>query len=112
MTIRKTTITGKEVTLAYCYATEIAFRKYTGVSIDNFNAEDPEHVLYIILAAIIAWSQAEGTDTEVKDEDIIYRAKPKEIVDTLTIIFDLRREWYEIPADEVEEKTDDQEKKD
>lgn len=114
MTTRKTTIAGREVTLAYCYATEIAFRKYTGVSIDNFNAEDPEHVLYIILAAILAWCQANGTDTEVRDEDIIYRARPKELVDALTVIFDLRREWYEIPdgEEQKEEKAEERQKKD
>lgn len=114
MTTKKTTIAGKEVTLAYCYATEIAFRKYTGVSIDSFNAEDPEHVLYIIIASILAWCQANGTESDVKDEDIIYRAKPKELVDTLTVIFDLRREWYEIPAEDAkkDKEPEEREKKD
>lgn len=104
MTKKTINIAGKHVDVAYCYATEIAFRKYTGESIDKFNAENPEHVLYIILAAIIAWSQANGTEPEVKDDDLIYNTKPKELVEALTAIFELRREWYEVPAGEPEDE--------
>lgn len=114
MTTRKTTIAGREVSLAYCYATEIAFHKYTGVSIDSFKADDPEHVLYVIIASILAWCQANGTEADVRDEDIIYRAKPKELVDTLTAIFDLRREWYDVPSDDAkkDKEPEEREKKD
>ena len=109
MTTRKITIAGKEVTLAYCYATEIAFRKYTGVAIDQFDAQNPEHVLYIIISAIIAWSQSRGEEPAIKDDELMYNAKPQELIDTLTEIFKLRAEWYEVPAGEPqEEKTDEE----
>ena len=107
-------IAGKEVGLAYCYATEIAFTKYTGVSIHQLDAENPEHILYVIISAIVAYCQANGTEIGVKDEDIIYGASPKEITNALKVIFSLRNEWYEIPAEDItsEEKEESQEKKD
>ena len=108
MTTKKITIAGREVTLAYCYATEIAFRKYTGVSIDKFDAQNPEHILYMIISSIIAWSQSRGEEPAIKDEELMYNAKPQELIDTLTEIFKLRAEWYEVPAGEPEdEKSDD-----
>ena len=107
MITKTITIAGKEVTLAYCYATEIAFRKYTGESIDQFDASNPEHVLYLILAAIISWYQSKGEEPPVKDEELMYNTKPKELIDALTEIFKLRAEWYKVPAGEPEdEKTD------
>ena len=108
MTKKTINIAGKEVTLAYCYATEIAFSKYTGDSIDKFDAANPEHVLYLILSAIVAWSQAKGDEPVIKDDELMYNAKPKELIDALTEIFKLRAEWYEVPAGEPDEdETDD-----
>ncbi len=107
MTTRKVTIAGKDVTLAYCYATEIAFRKYTGTAIDNFDAQNPEHVLYIIISAIIAWSQSRGEEPAIKDDELMYKARPQELIDTLTEIFKLRSEWYEVPAGEPEDENSD-----
>lgn len=100
MTTKTINIAGKEVTLAYCYATEIGFRKYTGESIDNFDANNPEHVLYLIISSIVAWSQSKGVEPVIKDEELMYEAKPSELVAALTEIFKLRAEWYEIPAGE------------
>ena len=107
MTTKTITIAGKEVTLAYCYATEIAFRKYTGESIDKFDATNPEHVLYIIISAIIAWSQSKGEEPAIKDDELMYNTKPKELIDALTEIFHLRAEWYEVPAGEPDDDEGD-----
>lgn len=107
MTTKTITIAGKEVTLAYCYATEIAFRKYTGESIDKFDAMNPEHVLYLIISAIVAWSQAKGEEPAIKDDELMYDTKPKELIDALTEIFKLRAEWYDVPTGEPEDETDD-----
>ena len=107
MTTKTINIAGKEVTLAYCYATEIAFRKYTGDSIDKFDAKNPEHILYLILSAIVAWSQAKGDEPVIKDDELMYNAKPKELIDALTEIFRLHAEWYEVPAGEQDDETDE-----
>ena len=107
MTTKKITIAGREVTLAYCYDTEIAFHKYTGVSIDKFDAQNPAHVLYLILSAIEAWSKAKDAELVIKEYELRYNAKPKELIDALTEVFILRAEWYEVPAGEPEDETDE-----
>lgn len=93
-------IAGKDVNVAYCYATEIAFRKYTGESIEQFDAQNPEHVLYFVISAIVAWSQYKGEEPAIKDEQLMYQAKPKELVEALSVIFKLRMKWYDLPTDE------------
>lgn len=107
MTTKTINIAGKEVKLAYCFDTEIAFHKYTGYSIDKFDATNPEHVLYLILSAIEAWRKAKGDEPVIKEDELRYNAKPKELIGALTEIFILRAEWYEVPADEPEDETDE-----
>ena len=91
------TINGQEVGVAYCYATEIAFTRYTGVSVDEFDTKNPEHHIYIIIAAIIAYYESQGKKAPVKDTDLMYHATPTELTTALTEIFELRKEWYDIP---------------
>ncbi len=98
MSKEKITINGQEVGVAYCYATEIAFTKYTGVSVDEFDTKNPEHHLYIILAAIIAYYESHGEKAPVKDTDLMYNARPVEIIEALRVIFELRKAWYKLPA--------------
>lgn len=99
---------GVKVMIAYCFATEIAFKKFTGANLDEFDASNPEHIIYIILAAIASYYQAEGKDAPVKDEGLMYHAKPKEMIDALNEVLKLRAEWYELPKGEKEpEKTDE-----
>ena len=110
MKTKTITITGKEVGVAYCYATEIAFRKYTGVGVENFDPANPEHAAYIILAAILAYYQHKGEDAPVTDKDIIYETSPQDIIDAMTAVFHLRAEWYNLPAGEPEDKEEDKPK--
>lgn len=98
MNKEKITINGKETGVAYCYATEIAFTRYTGVSVDEFDTKNPEHHIYIILAAIMAYNGAEGLDTTIRDTDLMYNARPAEIIEALRVIFELRNAWYKLPA--------------
>lgn len=98
MNKEKITINGQEVGVAYCYATEIAFYKYTGVCVDEFDTKNPEHHIYIILAAIMAYNGAEGLDTTIRDTDLMYNARPAEIIEALRVIFEIRNEWYAVPT--------------
>ncbi len=90
--------------IAYCFATEIAFKKFTGSNLDEFDATNPEHIIYIILAAIASYYQSEGKDAPVKDEGLLYHAKPKEMIDALNEVLKLRSEWYELPMGEKKDK--------
>ena len=104
MTQKTITIAGKQVGIAYCFATEIAFKALTGNNIEEANVTNPEQVVYLILAAISAYYQEQEQDAPVTDKDIIYRAKPKELIEALTAVLAMRAEWYESPKGETTEE--------
>lgn len=101
---KEITIAGKQVGIAYCFATEIAFKALTGTNIEEADVTNPEQVVYLILAAISANYQELEQDAPVTDKDIIYRAKPKELIDALTAVLSMRAEWYESPKGEATEE--------
>lgn len=94
---KEITLCGNQVMIAYCFATEIAFQKYTGVGLDKFESMNPEHVVYIILSAILAYYEGNGEESPVKDKDLMYNATPTELTNALVEIFALRSEWYDLP---------------
>lgn len=113
MTTKTITIAGVEVGIAYCYATEITFKKYTGISIDDLIKSlsdgtniDVERILYLILSAIMPYYLSKGKESPVKDEDLMYKAEPKELIEAVNAVMQLRNEWYKVPADEPKEESD------
>ena len=118
MKTKEVTIAGKQVTLAYCYATEIGFRGYTGQDISDYISEcqiavnsgqmpDTQKSIYLVLAAIVAYNESQGIkaeDAAVTDSDLIYHAKPAEVASAIATIVTLYSEWYEIPNDEPKNK--------
>lgn len=113
MTTKTITIAGVEVGIAYCYATEITFKKYTGISIDDLikslsdgKTPDEESILYLILSVIIPFYSSKGENSPVTDEDLMYRTDPKEFTYALVAVMQLRNEWYKVPADEPKEESD------
>lgn len=117
MTTKTITIAGVEVGISYCYATEITFKKYTGISIDDLIKSlkdgekiDEESILYLVLSAIMPYYLSKGEEPPVKDEDLMYRTEPKELTDALIAVMQLRNEWYKVPADEPKEESDGEEK--
>lgn len=94
MTEKIITIAGAEVGIKYCFATEIGFRDLSGESIDKFDATNPSHVTALIMAAIVAYYQSRGEDSPIDTEKIMYEAKPKELIEVMTAIFNLRNTWY------------------
>lgn len=104
----KIKIAGKECGAAYCYATEIAFHNYTGIGIDNLDPENPEHIVYLIIAAVFAYYQGSSEELPIVDSDVMLKASPTEIKDAVIAISKLRVEWYKLPEgeqpDEVKEE--------
>ncbi len=112
MTQKTITIAGKQVGIAYCFATEIAFKALTGNNIEEADVTNPEQVVYLILAAISAYYQEQEQDAPVTDKDIIYRAKPKELIEALTAVLAMRAEWYESPkGEDTDEEPKDESKR-
>ena len=114
---KEITLCGKPVTLAYCFATEIAYKKlvnddmldYAKHAIDSIQSErdpDVERTIYAIIACMMAYYKDEDK-FPVKDKDIMDEATPVEYVTAILAILDLRNEFYNIPKNEPEEEKSD-----
>ena len=115
MTTTTITIAGKPVTLAYCYATEIAFKDLSGQDINDFmpavgeslsanRMPDVKTTIFLILASITAYYSAKEQDPPVKDTDIMNDATPEELGNALGNVLALRGQFDHIPAGEPTEK--------
>lgn len=114
MKTKEITICGKQVMLAYCFATEISFKKFTGLEIENFDPTDRDHIIYMILSAIstyyLSQEKEEDRKAPIVDTDLMYDASSKEIIDAIKETIKLKNDWYEIPnGDKIEEKPADAE---
>lgn len=112
---KETTICGKTVNLAYCYATEIAFRELTDSDINDFVAEavdavsasrmpDIKKTICILLASMMAYYNAHNGEIPVTDKELMNDSTPTEIGTALGIVLSLRMDFYKLPSGEPEEK--------
>ena len=111
------TITGKPVTLGYCYATEIAYKGLSGEDIAAIiqdtiacvNAKpaqmpDVKRSIYLVLAAVMAYYQSQDEDAPIKDTDLMNDTTPLELGKALGTIINLWAKFYNIPKGEPAEK--------
>lgn len=114
MITKEVTLCGKVVTLAYCFATEIAYKKLSGEdmidyaqhAIDSINEQrdpDVERTIMAIVACMIAYYD-KAENAPVKDGDIMRQATPVEVGTAMMTIISMRQEFYHIPTGEPEEK--------
>lgn len=110
---KKVKIAGKQVWLAYCYATEIIFNDLTGEDINEYFKDvfgegtpptNPKKLLYAILACAIAYAQGTQTEDALDDKTLMYEAKPSELIEAFKVVVELRNEWYKLPSTEKPEK--------
>ena len=123
METKTITINGKEVTLCYCYATEINFAKLTdGENASVFIQEtakkldalskgdataqpDIEKCIYLVLAAAIAYYRSKGEECPIKDEDLLFSNSPSELYEAVGAVFLLYGSFYKLlPGDEPKTK--------
>ena len=108
-------ICGKDVTLAYCYATEISYKMLSDEDINDFVQEviaalnaDPQRMpdikksVLFIIAAAMAYAESRGDKCPVADKDLMYHATPDELGTALGTVIALRMEFYHVPTDEAE----------
>lgn len=109
---KETTLCGKTVNLAYCYATEIAFRELTDSDINDFVAEAVDAVsanrmpdINKTFCALLASMMACYDDKlPVTDKELMDEATPTEVGTALGIVLSLRMDFYKLPSGEPEEK--------
>lgn len=115
MTTKTITIAGKEVTLAYCYATEIGYKLLSDEDINAYMADamealkenrmpDIRKTVYVVIAAIKAYIEWKEETQGVTDRDLMYKATPLELGTALGTIIQLRADFYKVPSDEPKDE--------
>ena len=114
MITKEITLCSKQITLAYCYATEIAYKDlsdedmfdYAQASVEAIQAQrDPDikKTILAIIACMMAYYEDAGK-APVKDTDIMKQATPAELGTAMLTILSMRSEFYHVPAGEPEDK--------
>lgn len=115
MTQKEITLCGKQVTLAYCYATEINYKLLTDQECTDFVREvlqglsenkipDTRKAIYLIISSATAYYESQGGKSPIEDKDLIYHASPDDIGRAIGTIAGLYIEFYKIPVGEPEGK--------
>ena len=114
MITKEITLCSKQVTLAYCYATEIAYKDlsdedmsdYAQAAVESIHAQrDPDikKTILVIIACMMAYYE-DADKAPVKDSDIMKEATPVELGTAMLTILNMRSEFYHVPKGEPEEK--------
>ena len=126
MKTKEITICGKQVTLAYCYATEIIYKDITGEDLIDYvkNAiesiskeKDPDAKLTLsaILSLAMAYDQWKVEDGKEAQQqltlkELMNEAQPAEIGMAMLAVIDLRGQFYHVSkSDEEEIKAEEKE---
>ena len=115
MITKEITICGKQVTLAYCYATEISYKILSDEDIIDFGQEviekiqheqmpDIRKTIFLILASMNAYYESKGEKAPVSDKELMYECTPQEIGQALGVIIGMRSQFYHVPSDEPQDK--------
>lgn len=113
-----TTIAGIEVTLCYCFATELNYRNLADEEIANYFKEafaciqegkdpDTDKSIRLILASVISYydSQSLGEATyPINERTLIFDTAPDELMKAVITIVNLRNKFYKVPEGEPKEK--------
>lgn len=107
------TLCNKPVRVAYCYATEIAFKLMSDIDINDFMTEcstavnsqppvmpDIKRTIMLILSAMTAYYDRQDKDMPIDDKELMYEASPEELGTALVTILSLRNDFYHVPSGE------------
>lgn len=87
---------GRDVRLCYCAATEVGFEKMTDKNISDIDFQRESDMMHLALAAIVA--AYVGEEPPVKGDDLMYDARPAELIGMYKALMEARAEWYELPG--------------
>ena len=121
METKTITINGKQVTLGYCYATEIAFQTLAEENIQTFlqaavQAVDQKQMpdirksIFLILASISSYYESKGEPFPIEDKDLMYSTDPETLGIALGTVISLWAKFYKIPTGEPAPKKGTKEK--
>ena len=117
MKTKEIKIAGKDVTLAYCFGTEVGYKLLTDEEIQPFLTEaivalndkparmpDLRKTIFLIIACATAYYESKGQESPIEDKDLMYNCEPEELGIALGTIINLYAEFYHIPKDEPKDK--------
>jgi hypothetical protein len=119
MNQKEVKICGKDVTLCYCYATEIGYKAITDEYIENFITEartaleekrnpDIKRTISFLLAGITAFYESTGKESPVTDTMLMTEMTPDELATAYGTLLGLRSNFYHLPAGEPTDKPSEQ----
>ena len=123
MITKEITLCGKQVTIGYCFATELGFRTNANEEIEDFIIEvveafqkqsqmpDINKCIYLIYAAMLAYYESEKQKAPISAEDMMYYMQPLELGAALAIIVNMRDDFYKTPKGEPDDKPKSEEEK-
>lgn len=112
-------ICGKDVNLAYCYATEISFKVLAEEEIHDFLHEatakvqaqqmpDIRKAIFLIIAAMQAYYESKGETAPITDRELMYDCGAEEIGTALGTCIKLYMEFYHLPGSEAAKAAEEQ----
>lgn len=119
--IKETTkIAGIDVTLGYCFATELNYRNLADEEIANYFKEafaciqegkdpDTDKSIRLVLASVISYYDSIHTDSgkatyPIDERTLIYDTAPDELMKAVITIVNLRNKFYKVPEGEPKEE--------
>ena len=110
------TLCGKDVHLAYCYATEISFKLLAEEDIHAFMQQagqlatqgivpDVRKSFYLILAAASAYYEAKGEEMPITDKDLMNDCDPQDFGSALKAVVEMYAEFYKVSIEEAKRLT-------
>ena len=118
MITKEIKLCGKQVTLAYNYATEISYKILSDEDIIDFGQEVVEKIqheqmpdirktIFLIIASMQSYYESKSEQCPITDKELMYECSPQEIGVALGTILGLRSQFYYVPSDEPQDKPAD-----
>lgn len=115
MITKEITLLGKQVTLAYCFGTEISYKLLADEECTDFVKEviiglkdkkepDRRKSIYLIMSAMTAYYESQNQENPIEDKELIFHATPDELGLAVGTIAGLYIKFYKIPVGEPEDK--------
>ena len=116
MITKEITLCGKQVTLAYCFATEISYKILSDEDVTDFITEvavaiqdkkrmpDIRKSIFLVLASMQSYYESKDEQAPITDKQLMYDSTQEELGTALGVVIGLRTNFYHIPKDEPDDK--------
>ena len=116
MITKEITLCGKQVTLAYCFATEISYKILSDEDVTDFITEaavaiqdkkrmpDIRKSIFLVLASMQSYYESKDEQAPITDKQLMYDSTQEELGTALGVVIGLRTNFYHIPKGEPEDK--------